>query len=247
MAILLVAFFVCVFFFKQKTAYEMRISDWSSDVCSSDLALNLEYDFGPVTAYSITSYWNGNFRSRGDIDGGFVAVFLPESGPGLIPFQAQSQDNVPSLDQFTQEIRIASNNSGGLGYQFGAFYFDEKLDISSFEFGGPTDATPPAIAVQRQDSEAYGIFGSVNYEFEGGFKLQAGARYNHDTRDFVASRPVETRPDFVVNPNTPVPRSEEHTSELQSLMRISYAVFCLKKNTNTKQSTITTHSNDKQT
>src|SRR3546814_5591577 len=29
--------FYCVFFFKQKTAYEMRISDWSSDVCSSDL------------------------------------------------------------------------------------------------------------------------------------------------------------------------------------------------------------------
>src|SRR3546814_18110057 len=28
---------MCVFFFKQKTAYEMRISDWSSDVCSTDL------------------------------------------------------------------------------------------------------------------------------------------------------------------------------------------------------------------
>src|SRR3546814_12272196 len=28
---------VLIFFFKQKTAYEMRISDWSSDVCSSDL------------------------------------------------------------------------------------------------------------------------------------------------------------------------------------------------------------------
>src|SRR3546814_8256726 len=28
----------CFFFFKQKTAYEMRISDWSSDVCSSDLS-----------------------------------------------------------------------------------------------------------------------------------------------------------------------------------------------------------------
>src|SRR3546814_10859198 len=27
----------CIFFFKQKTAYEMRVSDWSSDVCSSDL------------------------------------------------------------------------------------------------------------------------------------------------------------------------------------------------------------------
>src|SRR3546814_8381570 len=30
-------FFFFVLFFKQKTAYEMRISDWSSDVCSSDL------------------------------------------------------------------------------------------------------------------------------------------------------------------------------------------------------------------
>src|SRR3546814_6552407 len=34
-----------------------------------------------------------------------------------------------------------------------------------------------------------------------------------------------------ISPSTPV-RSEEHTSELQSLMRISYAVFCLKKKTN---------------
>src|SRR3546814_3458278 len=30
----------CFFFFKQKTAYEMRISDWSSDVCSSDLLID---------------------------------------------------------------------------------------------------------------------------------------------------------------------------------------------------------------
>src|SRR3546814_2270919 len=33
--------FVFVFFFKQKTAYELRISDWSSDVCSSDLYTRL--------------------------------------------------------------------------------------------------------------------------------------------------------------------------------------------------------------
>src|SRR3546814_3947408 len=35
-------------------------------------------------------------------------------------------------------------------------------------------------------------------------------------------------------------RSEEHTSELQSLMRISYAVFCLKNKTNTKKRTVDT-------
>src|SRR3546814_14294819 len=36
---------LCLFFFKQKTAYEMRISDWSSDVCSSDLAAGRTTDF----------------------------------------------------------------------------------------------------------------------------------------------------------------------------------------------------------
>src|SRR3546814_8410265 len=38
--------FVVVFFFKQKTAYEMRISDWSSDVCSSDLGAEGVGDVG---------------------------------------------------------------------------------------------------------------------------------------------------------------------------------------------------------
>src|SRR3546814_8700920 len=37
------SFFSRVFFFKQKTAYEMRISDWSSDVCSSDLFAPPQY------------------------------------------------------------------------------------------------------------------------------------------------------------------------------------------------------------
>src|SRR3546814_2202609 len=39
----------CFFFFKQKTAYEMRISDWSSDVCSSDLVGQLQVAAGRVT------------------------------------------------------------------------------------------------------------------------------------------------------------------------------------------------------
>src|SRR3546814_535008 len=37
---------MCIFFFKQKTAYEMRISDWSSDVCSSDLFDHYLFDCG---------------------------------------------------------------------------------------------------------------------------------------------------------------------------------------------------------
>src|SRR3546814_14573474 len=41
---------VLFFFFKQKTAYEMRISDWSSDVCSSDLAADAGEAAGGLTA-----------------------------------------------------------------------------------------------------------------------------------------------------------------------------------------------------
>src|SRR3546814_997071 len=40
-------FVLFVFFFKQKTAYEMRISDWSSDVCSSDLEDTFRHCLAP--------------------------------------------------------------------------------------------------------------------------------------------------------------------------------------------------------
>src|SRR3546814_5828994 len=50
------------FFFKQKTAYEMRISDWSSDVCSSDLKFQAQAG----TAYTIEAGTVGSFTPRVD-------------------------------------------------------------------------------------------------------------------------------------------------------------------------------------
>src|SRR3546814_3789460 len=47
--------FISFFFFKQKTAYEMRISDWSSDVCSSDL-----FSRHPQRAISSKSWSRGS-------------------------------------------------------------------------------------------------------------------------------------------------------------------------------------------
>src|SRR3546814_6578515 len=47
---MIISILSCCFFFKQKTAYEMRISDWSSDVCSSDL---LAVHPGPRTPHSL--------------------------------------------------------------------------------------------------------------------------------------------------------------------------------------------------
>jgi iron complex outermembrane receptor protein len=158
---------------------------------TQNIAGTIEYDFGPATLYSVTSYWHGTYKSRGDIDGG------TDAGPGFIPFQAQSQDNIPSLDQFTQELRIASNNTTGLGYQAGVFYFNENTDIQSLDFGSPTATDPSAIVNQRQEARAVGIFGSVNYKTENGLTLQAGARWNHDKKKLTAERLYDVRPIFV--------------------------------------------------
>src|SRR3546814_5795235 len=127
------------FFFKQKTAYEMRISDWSSDVCSSDLIL--------------LNVRRWDFLAPGRTPASFVRS--PDSSTALA---------IGVLSHRT------SRSSGRRGMLAAA-------------------------------SRGRGLAGSIHF-----------------------------------GPSPPTfcgtIRSEEHTSELQSLMRISYAVFCLKKNKN---------------
>src|SRR3546814_10827021 len=124
------------FFFKQKTAYEMRISDWSSDVCSSDLP-------GALRGY------------RSDDELRYLV------GPGVSAAAVW-------------RMRECLDREG---------FHKVKIVVSS-GFG-------PAKC-----------------------RLMAEAK-----------APID-----VVGTGSYLPRSEEHTSELQSLMRISYAVFCLKQN-----------------
>src|SRR3546814_1004816 len=51
--VILCCLYVVFFFFKQKTAYEMRISDWSSDVCSSDLLSTVAAARSPGTFFKV--------------------------------------------------------------------------------------------------------------------------------------------------------------------------------------------------
>src|SRR3546814_3070979 len=62
----------------------------------------------------------------------------------------------------------------------------------------------------------------------------AEIRELHDRSRATSRRPLDRQS---VHQLSPCQRSEEHTSELQSLMRISYAVFCLKKKTRTSTQT----------
>src|SRR3546814_6251923 len=127
--------FVVFFFFKQKTAYEMRISDWSSDVCSSDLTFIVGANGRPLTKESFGNEFKSACKAAG----------VPGSAHGVRKIAA---------------TRAADN--------------------------GATEA------------QLMAIFGWTD-------------------------------------PKMAAHRSEEHTSELQSLMRISYAVLCLKKKKNTKK------------
>src|SRR3546814_8864384 len=75
--------FVVFFFFKQKTAYEMRISDWSSDVCSSDLGKR------PKQAVALLARRDPaqHFAAR-DVDLGDLVV--PRLG-GIEPFRSEER------------------------------------------------------------------------------------------------------------------------------------------------------------
>src|SRR3546814_4954432 len=124
------------FFFKQKTAYEMRISDWSSDVCSSDL-------------------------------------------------QSASSTNLTTRSSAAARVP-AMKIDGGLG----------------------GDLRNAGKAAASQEAQGYDGVWTAETSHDPFFPLLLASQI-----------------------------SEEHTSELQSLMRISYAVFCLKKK---KQHTVNT-------
>src|SRR3546814_2302091 len=64
----LLGYAVFFFFFKQKTAYEMRISDWSSDVCSSDLIVRRALQ-SPLRQIAENAGWDGAVVAGKLIDG----------------------------------------------------------------------------------------------------------------------------------------------------------------------------------
>src|SRR3546814_7225990 len=135
------------FFFKQKTAYERRISDWSSDVCSSDL------------------YHRHFVAGR--------PVFLT----------------------LVCHARMRSGcRSGGARLRAGGWRRAAAMGVhAGDDLRVPAGTAGQARRGRLQGSRSHGA-------------ARAGA----------------------------ADRSEEHTSELQSLMRSSYAIFCL-KNTNTEK------------
>src|SRR3546814_5037216 len=87
------------FFFKQKPAYEMRISDWSSDVCSSDLGDRIAQDRERLR---LDDVGNGRRRHLHTLEIGRVGD-IGGAGAPLIGFRAGDIDAAPPLVEIGRE------------------------------------------------------------------------------------------------------------------------------------------------
>ncbi|EKE77418.1 TonB-dependent receptor [Gallaecimonas xiamenensis] len=172
--------------FDRDTVYQDAAARATQDLSSRGGSIKLEYNLGDYTLTSITGYESAEVFSRGDIDGGYGASYLPTMGPGFIPFTSESADGLPDHSQWTQELRLSSNELGALDYQLGLFYFDESLNIDSFNYDG--NGVENGYAYQEQDAKSWAVFGSADYDLSDDFKVIAGLRYSHDKKDYVAQR-----------------------------------------------------------
>src|SRR3546814_3339305 len=155
----------------------MRISDWSSDVCSSDL--------------------------KPDIVRYPRQAFVEVNGTGTLNLieAAVATGNDRFLFTSTTSLMVRADVRAGAD-EAGAWWMDEDF--------GPI--------------EPRNIYGITKLAAEQAVKL-----VHREQGINVAI--LRTGRFFPEDDDTHAVRSEEHTSELQSLMRISYAVFCLKKKT----------------
>jgi len=153
-------------------------------------SLTLNYDFGNAVLTSITGVETVDIISRGDIDGGFGASFAPPFGPGFIPFPAESADGLSDHLQITQEVRLSSNTSARLQWQFGVYYFFEDLTIDSFNFNTLAGGVLDGFAQQEQETNALAAFGSIDYAFTDRLSGRVGLRVSYDDKDFEAIRTI---------------------------------------------------------
>src|SRR3546814_8878438 len=101
-------FFVIIvfFFFKQKTAYEMRISDWSSDVCSSDLVFLGLVATGDIGKRNVVGVFIEHAGAR------FAEAESPALAAALHlahekhPYADQQQHGEPRDEQRSEERRV---------------------------------------------------------------------------------------------------------------------------------------------
>ena len=152
------------------------------------LAAEIRYDIGDFQLVSLTGLERLTTFSRGDIDGGYGAVFLPESGPGEIPFPSETASGIPTLRQFSQEVRLISTERYRLAYQFGLYYFREFVEMEDFNYNTLAEGAQDGKVRQEQLAVARAAFAAWTLRLVDDLELGAGLRLSYDTKDYTAWR-----------------------------------------------------------
>ena len=128
-------------------------------------SLTWNYRLEGATITSITAFDTVDNSSRGDIDGAPDMFF-------------DTRDGIEDHDQFTQELRVASDGSEGYSWQAGFYYFDSKLQIFTEPFFIPGTRV-------RHDNKAWAAFGQLSFDIFDNSSITGGIRYTDDEKDLV--------------------------------------------------------------
>src|SRR3546814_8777252 len=202
------------FFFKQKTAYEMRISDWSSDVCSSDLAR------GDVVVVTV----NHRLNALGYLYLARLDPRFPDSGNAgqldLILALQWVRRNIAAFGGDPGNVTLFGQSGGGakiatlmaMPAARGLFHKAITMSGQQVTASGPLHATRRAetflATLGRGVDPATAPVKQIVAALSATDPILGGGAYMGPVRDMAHLTRHPFWPD----------RSEEHTSELQSLM-----------------------------
>ncbi len=155
---------------------------------SGGLAAEVRYDIGNFQLVSLTGLERLTTFSRGDIDGGYGAAFLPSSGPGVIPFPSETASGIPLLNQFSQEVRLMTTGESRLAYQFGLYYFREFVEMEDFNYDTLAEGVQDGLVRQEQTATARAAYASATWQVLDDLELGAGIRLSDDAKDYTAWR-----------------------------------------------------------
>ncbi|GAA0852636.1 TonB-dependent receptor [Aliiglaciecola litoralis] len=150
-------------------------------------SLKLEFGLDGMSLTSITAIEQAEGSSLGDIDGGVVLNepadingdgSLETTFPGNIAFPAVTQDNLDDLEQFTQEIRLASETGDAMSWQVGYFYYDSSFNVTSIDgFFGATTVF--------HENTTWAVFGQTSYDVNDKLNITGGLRYTYDEKSLM--------------------------------------------------------------
>jgi iron complex outermembrane receptor protein len=140
-----------------------------ADVDTWGLALTANWHTAIGTVTSVTGYREFDDRVQSDYDASPVNFF----------YALRDQTH----EQFSQEIRLASDGGDKLDYVVGAYYLDQSYDITNAQGGAIYGAATPA-QIASQKNTAYALFGQLDYHLTDQLSLIAGGRYSYEKKTF---------------------------------------------------------------